>query len=84
MAVRREGKITAGEAFADGFREGYKSRMGANADLPEVPVAPAGALDHTDGHSARRHDAALYPYLSGVAQGVAAGLERKPVCKPST
>jgi hypothetical protein len=57
---------TFSKTFADGFREGYKSRMGK--DAAAVPATPAGSVPEGVG-----------AYLSGVASGVAAALKVKPV-----
>ena len=60
---------TFGKAFADGFRKGYRSRMGNDAAIPAVPAhtIPAGV------------DAGAGAYLSGIASGIAAALTSKPV-----
>ena len=59
---------TFSRTFADGFREGYRSRMGNDADLPATPT-----------HSTAPGVEAIKAYLSGVASGVAAGLKEKPL-----
>jgi len=59
---------TSSRTFADGFREGYRSRMGNDAALPAIPA-----------HSTAPGVEAIKAYLSGVASGVAAGLKEKPV-----
>jgi hypothetical protein len=59
------------KTFADGFREGYRSRMGSTAAIPAIPAhaIPAAAA----------HDAGVGAYLSGIARGIAAALRKKPV-----
>jgi len=56
---------TFSKTFADGFREGYRSRMGNTAAIPEIPAhsIPAG----------------VGAYLGGIASGIRAALSRKPV-----
>ena len=56
---------TFSKTFADGFRQGYRSRMGNDAAIPAIPAhtIPAG----------------LGAYLWGVAMGIAAALRSKPV-----
>ena len=60
--------ILKGRTFADGFREGYRSRTGNDADLPATPT-----------HSTAPGVEPIKAYLSGVASGVATGLKEKPV-----
>jgi hypothetical protein len=56
---------TFSKTFADGFREGYRARMGNDAAIPAMPA-------HTipDGVGA---------YLGGVAMGITAALREKPI-----
>jgi len=60
---------TFSKTFADGFRKGYRSRMGNDAAIPAIPAhtIPAGL------------DAGVGAYLSGIASGIAAALRSKPV-----
>jgi len=57
------------KTFADGFRKGYRSRMGNDAAIPAIPA-----------HTIRAGvDAGVGAYLSGIASGIAAALTSKPV-----
>jgi hypothetical protein len=63
MTIRKGASFS--KTFADGFREGYRSRMGSTAAIPAIPA-----------HSIR---AGVGAYLSGIARGIAAALRQKPV-----
>lgn len=56
---------TFSKTFGDGFREGYRARMGNDASIPVMPAhtIPSG----------------VGAYLWGVTMGIAAALRRKPV-----
>ena len=56
---------TFSKTFADGFREGYRSRMGKDATIPAIP--------------ARSIPAGVGAYLTGMAIGIAAALKKAPV-----
>jgi hypothetical protein len=56
---------TFSKTFADGFREGYRARMGNDAGIPAIPA-----------HSIA---AGVGAYLWGVAMGIVAALKEKPV-----
>jgi len=57
---------TFSKTFADGFREGYRSRMGK--DIAAIPATPAHSVPE-----------GVVAYLMGIASGVATALKEKPV-----
>jgi hypothetical protein len=70
MAVLKGGNVRKDWTFADGFRKGYKSRMGDSATIPAIPTnsIPPG----------------LEAYLGGIASGIRVALRRKPVLESSS
>ena len=63
MAILED--ATLSKTFVDGFRERYRSRMGKDAAIPAIPV--------------HRIPAGVGAYLWGVAMGIAAALNSRPV-----